>query len=70
MDCKTSECFFFLSFPAGNIDRLPPRLRRGLTLVANDYLRRTNSRRFDRPRTALQRRKYRGRPRQGTGLYG
>jgi hypothetical protein len=54
----------------GNFHRLPPGLRGGLAVVAHDHLRRPNSGRLDCSRSAVQWRKYRGRPRQRARLHG
>jgi hypothetical protein len=54
----------------GDFHRLPPGLRGGLAVVAHDHLRRPNSGRLDCSRSALQWRKYRGRPRQRARLHG
>jgi hypothetical protein len=54
----------------GDFHRLPPGLRGGLAVVAHDHLRRPNSGRLDCTRSALQWRKYRGRPRQRARLHG
>jgi hypothetical protein len=54
----------------GDFHRLPPGLRGGLAVVAHDHLRRPNSGRLDCSRSALQWRKYRGRPRQRAWLHG
>lgn len=54
----------------GDFHRLPPGLRGGLAVVAHDHLRRPNSGRLDCTRSAVQWRKYRGRPRQRARLHG
>ena len=62
--------YFFFNYLVGDFHRLPPWLRRGLTLVAHDHLRRSDCGRLDCSRSAVQWWKYRGRPRQRARLYG
>jgi hypothetical protein len=62
--------FYIICDLVGDFHRLPPGLRGGLAVVAHDHLRRPNSGRLDCTRSALQWRKYRGRPRQRARLHG
>jgi hypothetical protein len=62
--------FYIICDLVGDFHRLPPGLRGGLAVVAHDHLRRPNSGRLDCSRSALQWRKYRGRPRQRARLHG
>lgn len=61
---------FGVCYLVGDFHRLPPGLRGGLAVVAHDHLRRPNSGRLDCSRSAVQWRKYRGRPRQRARLHG